>query len=117
MCSLGSILCFLIVVSLVRYNSCLNFFFLGLSSSDKYLHLNSSSKPSKKDKKSRRKKKKNAAEDSDDDVQAAHEVSTVVDMPDVSSICYIVLFHILDKNTLRLLINHIHYNIVTELFV
>ena len=54
----------------------------GLSSSDKYLHLNSSSKPSKKDKKSRRKKKKHAAEDSDDDVQAAHEVSTVVDMPD-----------------------------------
>jgi hypothetical protein len=74
--------------------------FLGLSSSDKYLHLNSSSKPSKKDKKSRRKKKKHAAEDSDDDVQAAHEVSTVVDMPDVSSICYIVLFHILDTKIL-----------------
>lgn len=85
------------------------FIVLGLSSSDKYLHLNSSSKPSKKDKKSRRKKKKHAAEDSDDDVQAAHEVSTVVDMPDVSSVCYIVLFHDLDTNTLRLLINQYRY--------
>lgn len=56
---------------------------LGLSSSDKYLQLDSSSKPSKKDKKSRRKKKKHQQDESDDDIQPAHEVSTVVDMPEV----------------------------------
>ncbi|VDI68190.1 AP-3 complex subunit delta [Mytilus galloprovincialis] len=49
---------------------------------DKYLQLDSSSKPSKKDKKSRRKKKKHQQDESDDDIQPAHEVSTVVDMPE-----------------------------------
>ena len=54
----------------------------GLSSSDKYLQINSSSKSSKKDKKSRRKKKKHVVESSDEDV-AAHQVSTTVEMPEV----------------------------------
>ena len=65
-------------------------FILGLSSSDKYLQLNNTSKPSKKDKKKRKKKKH--TEDSDEDIPTAHEVSTVVDMPEVNIKLYIINF-------------------------
>lgn len=53
----------------------------GLSSSDKYLQINSSSKSSKKDKK-KKKKKRHVVESSDEDIAAAHQVSTTVEMPE-----------------------------------